>query len=255
MDPIESLRRLYALIWLFGYMAGVSAGDGNREPDRPASADPDFTGKVLAIYFKSSPGTGCVLEKVQLRRLGSRSFLVGQIADNGSEKDPAVGFTFWVSVEEVTTMSEFKDLESARKFYRAARTARTSAKPEQLGEDVSVIETRSFALPLMIRPDLKDRIDNVRLYVSQDSGKSWVHHANAGTKETSIRYDAPRDGLHWFAVQVVFKDGKTDPADEKGLLPSQKVYVNSERKPIKVGETKELPAAPVKPAEARESAR
>jgi hypothetical protein len=48
-----------------------------------------------------------------------------------------------------------------------------------------------------------------------------------------VTFTAPRDGLYWFAVQTVRKDGRREPVNLDALAPVRKVYVNTERKPVK----------------------
>jgi hypothetical protein len=57
--------------------------------------DADFGGQVVALLSKE-PARGGVLENVRVRCLGPRAFLVGQLADDGTGRDPRVGATFWV---------------------------------------------------------------------------------------------------------------------------------------------------------------
>jgi hypothetical protein len=42
----------------------------------------DFVGKVVSVWARD-PVKGGVLENVRLRQLGDRTFLVGQMADDG----------------------------------------------------------------------------------------------------------------------------------------------------------------------------
>ena len=47
-------------------------------------------------------------------------------------------------------------------------------------------------------------------------------------------FNAPEDGLYWFAVQFVDKDGKSEPADLKKLHVDVKVFVNTSGKAVKM---------------------
>jgi seryl-tRNA synthetase len=49
-----------------------------------------------------------------------------------------------------------------------------------------------------------------------------------------LDYEAERDGLLWFSLQIVFMDGTKEPPDIEKHSPDRKVYVNSEHKALKV---------------------
>jgi hypothetical protein len=106
--------------------------------------------------------------------------------------------------------------------------------PIELAGDVVEIQTRQLAMPLRFDPDRQDKIERVRLFVSEGRGKAWNHKKDYKATDEQVTFAAPRDGLYWFALQTVFKDGKCEPATQDDLVPAQKVYVNSERKVLKV---------------------
>ena len=109
-----------------------------------------------------------------------------------------------------------------------------SADPVKISRDVTEIQTRRFALPIRYKADQKSKIERVRLFVSQDRGKSWQHEKDYKPTAEQLKFTAPDDGLYWFALQIVFKDGKSEPAKLEDLEPAMKVYVNSERRTLKV---------------------
>ncbi len=239
MRFLEVLKRSYLLIWLAGIAAGLSAADPIREPLSSATPEPDFSGKVLAISIKGADGAGCTIEKVQVRRLGNRSFLVGSLVQSvitkplGTERKDADGMTVWVAVDEINQIAEFKDIEEVRKFYKSKSVVPTNTDPSEPDEDVDVMDDRSFYIPIFPNPKAQDKIDKIRVFVSHDRGKSWSHHKDWNPGDTGVSFTAPRDGLYWFAVQSVFKDKTKDPPDEMDLVPGVKVFVNSERRPLK----------------------
>jgi hypothetical protein len=100
--------------------------------------------------------------------------------------------------------------------------------------DVVEIQTRAFALPLRFEPDRVRSIDRVHVFVSRDQGKVWKHLKDFGTSAKQVAFAAPGDGLYWFAVQVVTKDGEREPPDLQGLIPAQKVYVNTEGRALEL---------------------
>jgi hypothetical protein len=86
-------------------------------------ADSIFDGRVLAIMCKE-PRMGAVLENVRVEQLGGRTFLVGTLADRGdSAPDPRTGMTFWFAVDDVRMLTEYADLQTARKTFAARKKA------------------------------------------------------------------------------------------------------------------------------------
>ena len=88
--------------------------------------DSGFRGKVVAVWAKE-PAKGGVLENPHLRWLGHRAFLVGRMADDGKGEDPRAGACFWFPVDDLLMLTEFPDVQMARKAY-AAREGKASAE-------------------------------------------------------------------------------------------------------------------------------
>jgi hypothetical protein len=109
-----------------------------------------------------------------------------------------------------------------------------STGPVELRKDEFEIQSRRFAMALMFQTDKKDNIECIRLFVSEDRGKSWKHEKDYKSPVEKVTFTAPDDGLYWFAAQIVFKDGKRQPGELDDLEPAMKVYVNTQRRTMKV---------------------
>lgn len=70
-------------------------------------------------------------------------------------------------------------------------------------------------------------VTQVRLYVSNDQGRSWQFTATAAPDEQAFRFSTPQDGYYWFAVQTVDGQGKLHPPATEDLKPSLRVIVDS----------------------------
>jgi hypothetical protein len=93
------------------------SGTAADEP-RPPASEADFTGKVLAITMDAADKSGAVLEQVQVRKVGGRTFLVGKGVDDGREGAAYYkGRTLWIAVDHITHMVEFASLEELKKSY------------------------------------------------------------------------------------------------------------------------------------------
>jgi hypothetical protein len=101
-------------------------------------------------------------------------------------------------------------------------------------EQVSTIHTRRFNLPFVIAMDVQDQIENLKLFVSVDGGKSWKIEKNCKPTDKCVLFEAPNDGVYWFVLQVVYKNGKCEPeiVDRRARYV-RKVYVDSEHKVLK----------------------
>jgi hypothetical protein len=78
----------------------------------------DFVGKVVSVWARD-PVKGGVLENVRLRQLGDRTFLVGQMADDGKGADPRNGLPLWIAFDDVMGMIVYPDVQTARAAYAA----------------------------------------------------------------------------------------------------------------------------------------
>ena len=74
-----------------------------------------FVGKVLVVTLKSSDEFGATLEKVQIRNLGGKPYLVGTGVDDGQPDNWVAGQTMWFPLEDVAQMVEFSDVEQLKK--------------------------------------------------------------------------------------------------------------------------------------------
>jgi hypothetical protein len=95
--------------------------------------------------------------------------------------------------------------------------------------EVSVLDTRDFVLPILVRPGRQDEIRTVRVFVSTDEGTTWKVVGNFKPTDKDAPFAAPRDGSYWFAVQVVYRSGEADPKNLSDLRAAQKVLVKTER--------------------------
>jgi len=72
-----------------------------------------FEGQFVSIVKKSNPSSSTDLEKVQIRKVDGRAFVVGvgaDVPDNWQK-----GRTVWVALDDVSEMTVFTTLEELRK--------------------------------------------------------------------------------------------------------------------------------------------
>ena len=81
------------------------------------SEDFDFGRKIVQIWLKG-PAKGCTLQQVSLRKIGERSFLVGELCEKlDGSTDPRMGCSFWLALDEVEMICEYPDLKAAQHAY------------------------------------------------------------------------------------------------------------------------------------------
>jgi hypothetical protein len=97
----------------------------------------------------------------------------------------------------------------------------------QAGPDPLFSKYRQFEIPFQVGPG-KDRLKEVRLWVSADQGKSWQYAAAAGPEQGKFNYISGNDGLLWFAVQTLDKESRPYPATMEGVTPHLRVVVDTQ---------------------------
>jgi hypothetical protein len=107
----------------------------------------------------------------------------------------------------------------------------------ELPSDIAEMWARDFALPLRIDTEKREQIEHIVFYVSQDRGKTWTRKGAYKATDDKVNFKASKDGLYWFALQVEYSDGTKEPSEATDLTPGMKVYVNTERKPVRVQKT------------------
>ncbi len=100
----------------------------------------------------------------------------------------------------------------------------------ELPSDVTVVDRRIFQLPVMTRPESRNLLEGIRVSVSNDQGKTWALVELAKPTVYAVSFESTRDGMYWFAVQTVGKNGKILPANPQ---PDLKVFINSAGRKIK----------------------
>jgi hypothetical protein len=241
-----------------------SAAGGEK---KASGEDHDFGDKVLLVVIKpagnSRLGIPCI-EKARVRVLGDKYFVVGRVPDYGDLMPDQVnkGDVLWVPMSEVAMISEHDSVKSAFNSARgiflptqeppkpdapqtqpskpksgtvlAALSFVLSANRPRLTGDVFEINSRGVRLPVKQSEAARGRIKQIRFFVSKDQGKSWRHEGDAEPTDTFVEFHAPEDGLYWFSLQVVYKDGTREPADLKNLSVDKKVFLNTSGKPAPV---------------------
>src|ERR1700682_3710002 len=101
----------------------------------------------------------------------------------------------------------------------------------ELTPDIHVLDKRNVLLPIVAHPEGKDKVACFRVSVSYDQGKTWKLIKDCEPTEEQVFFSAARDGLYFFSLQMVLRDGKIIPTHPNA---DSKIVINSEGKAIKI---------------------
>jgi RNA polymerase sigma factor (sigma-70 family) len=96
-------------------------------------------------------------------------------------------------------------------------------------------ELRKVRLPVDILAEQRDTIKEVQLYASADEGKTWWEAGRIGPDGDSFDFEAPRDGVYWFSLRTIHRDGTAEPRDLSSLSATLK---------FQMGAAKQRPGSP-----------
>lgn len=94
-------------------------------------------------------------------------------------------------------------------------------------QDHTVINSRTFSVPVTISPLAREEVQELLLYVSQNEGKSYKRIASAKPGTKTFHVNVPEDGTYWFKVAYQDRQGVQHP--EVMTAPAElKVRVETE---------------------------
>lgn len=106
----------------------------------------------------------------------------------------------------------------------------SALRAEMIVNGVIVTRSKAFVIPISVGASER-AIKQVRVFVSQDLGKTWEHIGTVDVVESDwrhVRFEAARDGLYWFASQWIDTKGAKEPQDEKSFSGAIRIRVDTE---------------------------
>lgn len=85
---------------------------------------------------------------------------------------------------------------------------------------------RHFRIPITIGPGF-ERLKQLQLFMSTNQGISWEPSSIVAPDAKDFQFTCNRDGLYWFAVQTLDRQGTYFPATMDNAGPSLKVLVDT----------------------------
>jgi hypothetical protein len=107
------------------------AGPASSQPPA-AGGDPTLVGPFMTVVKKSNPLNSIDLEKVHIRKLVDRTFLVGTGADTPDNWQK--GKTVWVALDDVSEMTVFSTLDELRKAGTLHDSPKADNPPKKEGQ-------------------------------------------------------------------------------------------------------------------------
>lgn len=90
---------------------------------------------------------------------------------------------------------------------------------------------RSMQIPIKIEPARRAEIRELQLFFSTDEGRNWNQGGTATPEKDAFAFTAPAEGLYWFSLIIVNRNGSKEPAAPFNLPPIMKVLVDT-TKPV-----------------------
>lgn len=91
--------------------------------------------------------------------------------------------------------------------------------------DAMMSDVRELTLPVHTMAEVTGKLRQLHLYVSTDGGETWSRAMSIAPSAKAFSFSAPKDGAYWFAVQLEYLDGRTEP--ECIRRPDLKVIVDT----------------------------
>jgi hypothetical protein len=104
----------FAAIFVLGSVGWFVSLSKTSQAAPAPSSDAAFRGKVLLVHSNHMMSV-FLLEKAQVQRIGDRSCLVGKGAADGRMLGWYKGRTMWLPMEHIVSITEFDDVQSAKK--------------------------------------------------------------------------------------------------------------------------------------------
>jgi hypothetical protein len=104
----------------------------------------------------------------------------------------------------------------------------------QAPTDLVPLNQQNFEIPIRIDQARRAEIKELLLFTSRNQGQTWEQVAVAGPDKNAFTYFAPADGVYWFSVQVVDRQGNREPPDIYKATPGQKVVIDTVKPVVKI---------------------
>jgi hypothetical protein len=100
--------------------------------------------------------------------------------------------------------------------------------------DTYTMRNSNLDIPIRFNEAKRAEVKEVELHVSTDQGRTWTFVGRAKPDQQAFRFHAQGDGLYWFAVCTVDKNGHRDPEEIASAKPALKVLIDTTHPALQV---------------------
>jgi RNA polymerase sigma factor (sigma-70 family) len=91
------------------------------------------------------------------------------------------------------------------------------------------VSSRNIRIPVRILAKPREQVAQLILLVSRDEGETYQQAARISPTVNRFDFHAPGEGMYWFVVQQVDKQGRCTPANPSRVKPTLRVCVDTTR--------------------------
>jgi hypothetical protein len=102
------------------------------------------------------------------------------------------------------------------------------------GDSIVCSPQSTFRIPIDLAAEERQGISAIRLFVSQDQGRTWTRHSDGDPAMEVVTFRANQDGEYWFTIALVDRSGVQAPADVRIVEPGLKVLVDTRKPDLQV---------------------
>src|SRR5262249_8243859 len=96
-------------------------------------------------------------------------------------------------------------------------------------DDVVYINQQRFTIPIKVVPERQHEVRELLLYVSRALGKTWGISGRVTPAKEGVEVYGDSDGMYYFSIAVIDRQGRQDPTDVYRAPPGQKIYVDTKK--------------------------
>lgn len=102
-----------------------------------------------------------------------------------------------------------------------------------VADSLLYLKDSRFTVPIELDPGVTSQVSEIRLFVSNDRGRSWKHLRTVKPTLKAFEFQSQGDGEFWFAVASVDLKGRVQP-EIHALAPDVKVVIDTKAPVIEI---------------------
>lgn len=103
-----------------------------------------------------------------------------------------------------------------------------------------MLANRTAIIDIQYEQATRKLVQRALLYVSSDQGQTWNLEATALPEQETFRFTVPNDGLYFCSIQLIYNNGKREPADVTRAPPETKLLLDGTPPQIQISSAKRV---------------